>query len=71
MIQEVYRTGERFYPDCVKKRLKKVCGKPTFLRYECCCGYGVIEGQDGCPERKLPCKTLYIPIKTLEQRRGI
>ena len=28
-VQEVFRTGEKFSPDCVKKRLKKVCGRPT------------------------------------------
>lgn len=64
VIQEVYRTGEKFYPDCVKKRLKKVCGKPTFLRYECCCGYGVIEGQEGCPELQ-PIKNIRETMKDL------
>ncbi|XP_060590132.1 periostin-like [Ruditapes philippinarum] len=58
-IQEVYRTGQKFYPDCVKKRLKKVCGKPTFVRYECCCGYGVVDGEDGCPELQ--------PVKNLRE----
>ncbi|WAQ99700.1 POSTN-like protein [Mya arenaria] len=44
-VQEVFKTGEKFYPDCVRKRIKKVCGTPTFVRYECCCGFGAMDVQ--------------------------
>lgn len=63
-IQEVFRTGQKFYPDCVKKRLKKVCGTPTFLRYECCCGFGALEGEEGCPAL-LPLKNIIQTLSAL------
>ncbi|KAK3577238.1 hypothetical protein CHS0354_030520 [Potamilus streckersoni] len=64
-IQEVYRTGEKFYPDCVKSRLRKICDRPTFVRYQCCGGYNLVQGEQGCPAVR-PLKNVRETIKDLK-----
>ncbi|XP_060083837.1 periostin-like [Ylistrum balloti] len=46
-VKEVYGTGQRFYEGKVPQR--RVCDRPTYIRYQCCPGYNMVEGEKGCP----------------------
>ncbi|VDI15691.1 transforming growth factor-beta-induced protein [Mytilus galloprovincialis] len=51
-IKEVYGTGERFYQGFTDKRPKRICDRPTFIRYTCCTGYSREKTGKGCPITK-------------------
>ncbi|XP_033743739.1 periostin-like isoform X2 [Pecten maximus] len=56
-VKEVFGTGQRFYEGKVPQR--RVCDRPTFVRYQCCPGYNMVEGEKGCPA--------VVPLQNLKQ----
>ncbi|KAI0230149.1 Transforming growth factor-beta-induced protein ig-h3 [Lamellibrachia satsuma] len=38
-VQEVTGSGRHYYSECMLYESRKICGKPTFVRYHCCTGY--------------------------------
>lgn len=51
-IKEVFGTGERFYQGFMDEKPKRICDRPTFIRYTCCAGYNKVPGEKGCPITK-------------------
>lgn len=38
-VQEVTGSRARYYSECMVYQSRKICGKPTFIRYHCCTGF--------------------------------
>lgn len=38
-VEEVMGNHKRYYSECMKYTPRKICEKPTFIRYQCCTGY--------------------------------
>ncbi|CAH1776756.1 unnamed protein product [Owenia fusiformis] len=46
--QEVADTGERYSSKCMIAQHHDICGQETFIRFHCCPGYEILDGEKGC-----------------------
>ncbi|XP_060693237.1 transforming growth factor-beta-induced protein ig-h3 [Hemiscyllium ocellatum] len=57
-MQQVAGSNKKYFTNCKQWYHRKICGKPTILRYECCPGYLNVQGEKGCPVA-LPIDNIY------------
>ncbi|XP_048399687.1 transforming growth factor-beta-induced protein ig-h3 isoform X2 [Stegostoma tigrinum] len=57
-MQQVAGSNKKYFTNCKQWYRRKICGKPTILRYECCPGYSRMQGEKGCPVA-LPIDNIY------------
>lgn len=61
-VEEIPGTNKKFWTECRYWMHRKICGKKTVIRYECCEGFDTVPGDKGCTAVK-PLKSL---IETAE-----
>ncbi|XP_018020853.1 uncharacterized protein LOC108677189 isoform X2 [Hyalella azteca] len=52
VVEEVPGTGKEFWTECRYWLNRKICGRKTIVRFECCEGFEQIEGENGCTRVK-------------------
>ncbi|XP_078087016.1 transforming growth factor-beta-induced protein ig-h3 [Mustelus asterias] len=57
-MQQVTGSNKKYFTNCKQWYHRKICGKPTVIRYECCPGYSKVRGEKGCPAA-LPIDNIY------------
>ncbi|XP_041050165.1 transforming growth factor-beta-induced protein ig-h3 [Carcharodon carcharias] len=57
-MQQVTGSNKKYFTNCKQWYHRKICGKPTVIRYECCPGYSKAHGEKGCPVA-LPIDNIY------------
>ncbi|KAB7507990.1 Periostin, partial [Armadillidium nasatum] len=57
VVEEVPETTKEFWTECRYWLNRKICGKKTRIRFECCEGFEQMDGEDGC--------TLVKPLRNL------
>ncbi|OXA51118.1 Transforming growth factor-beta-induced protein ig-h3 [Folsomia candida] len=48
IVEEIPDLGKKYYTECKYWPERKVCGRDTVIRYECCEGYKQRQGEEGC-----------------------
>ncbi|XP_038651755.1 transforming growth factor-beta-induced protein ig-h3 [Scyliorhinus canicula] len=57
-MQQITGSNKKYFTNCKQWYHRKICGKPTVIRYECCPGYSRVQGEKGCPIA-LPIDNIY------------
>ncbi|GCB62909.1 transforming growth factor-beta-induced protein ig-h3 [Scyliorhinus torazame] len=57
-MQQIMGSNKKYFTNCKQWYHRKICGKPTVIRYECCPGYSRVQGEKGCPVA-LPIDNIY------------
>ncbi|XP_067899760.1 transforming growth factor-beta-induced protein ig-h3 [Heterodontus francisci] len=63
-MQQVTGSNKKYFTNCKQWYHRKICGKPTIIRYECCPGYSRVYGEKGCPVA-LPINNIYNTLGTV------
>ncbi|CAG7722580.1 unnamed protein product [Allacma fusca] len=48
IVEEVPDLSKKYYTECKYWPVRKVCGRETIVRYECCEGFKQVPGEEGC-----------------------